>query len=280
MSKLPKKCPKCGSTHLVAHASDGSGTCLVCGHTWGGVRSVRFETRQQSFPRGEDDAALARELDRCAQEAAAQRVRLKLQTAWMAANPNATAAQDAKPRSTGATTATTVATSGLNPSNGNSERITGRKTFPNVAGMGRKDPAGVDDWLEGELKAAGITAGRMAESMRERSGGEPKSVVIGTLHGWSFRRAWYYWMVEGPGIPVDDAERLHEKHGTSVRVHGHCGCPSPREYCQGFPTTGYHVDNQEGLNALADMIREVKDRSDRVLAGRLAEVLNEQTNVQ
>jgi adenosyl cobinamide kinase/adenosyl cobinamide phosphate guanylyltransferase len=44
-------------------------------------------------------------------------------------------------------------------------------------------------------------------------------------------------------------------------VDGHCGCPSPREWHHGFAVGLYHVDTQEALNALADTIRRVHQRS-------------------
>lgn len=147
----------------------------------------------------------------------------------------------------------------LNPSNLISEQTTGRTAFPNAAGMGRRDPEGVDKLLASELEAAGIEVHRHDESYREH-GGEPRSVVVGTLHNWIFRRAWYYWVAKGPGVPLDDAMELHEECGTSVRVDGHCGCPSPLEWFNGFACGHYHVDNQEGLNALAKTIRRVKAR--------------------
>lgn len=153
----------------------------------------------------------------------------------------------------------------LNPSNAISERITGRTPFPNVAGRGKSDPEGVDAILCAELEAAGITVQRRPEFCRE-DGGEPQSIVIGSLHGWGFRRTWYYWIAEGRGIPPDDAMSLHADHGTSVRVEGHCGCPSPLEYCHGFAVNSYHVDNAEGLAALAKMIRIVWQRAEATTA--------------
>lgn len=148
---------------------------------------------------------------------------------------------------------------GLNPSNRISKRITGRDPFPNVAGQGKSDPEGVDAILCAELEAAGITVEQRPESCRE-NGGEPQSIVMGSLHGWGFHRAWYYWIAKGRGIPPDDAMALHSDHGTSVRVEGHCGCPSPLEYCHGFAVGSYHVDNQAGLDALAGVIRKIYER--------------------
>lgn len=148
----------------------------------------------------------------------------------------------------------------LNPSNMMSEKLTGREPFPNMAGVGRTEPERVDAVLSAELTAAGIPIERFPECMRESSGHEPRSVIHGNLFGWFFTRAWYYWIAKGPGIPLDDAMELHEAHGTSVRVDGHCGCSSPLDHFDGFACGSYHVDNQEGLNALAETIRRVKAR--------------------
>jgi hypothetical protein len=119
----------------------------------------------------------------------------------------------------------------------------------NYAGMSDKD-----DEIATELEAAGIEVHKH-EILRDR--GEVKTSVMGSLHRWCFRRAWYYWVADGPGIPPVYADELHEKHGKDVRVDGHCGCPSPKEWFNGFAVGMYHVDTQEGLNALADTIRRV-----------------------
>lgn len=144
---------------------------------------------------------------------------------------------------------------GLCPSNGISKAITGKEPFPNVAGMGRDHPQRVDGILINELESAGIGW----EHADERYG-EPQTLVVGNLHGWTFRRAWYYWIASGPILSNEYAMPLHESHGKSVRVSGHCGCPSPEEWCGDRGVGLYHVDNQEGLKALADTIRNAQDR--------------------
>ncbi len=116
----------------------------------------------------------------------------------------------------------------------------------------------IDEELAAELEGAGIKAKRM-EVFKNR-GREVNTSVIGTLHGWSFERAWYYWVAKGPGIPPADAEELHERHGKEIRVNGHCGCPSPKEQFGGFAVGHYHIDSQEGLNALAATIRKIVAR--------------------
>lgn len=118
---------------------------------------------------------------------------------------------------------------------------------------GRSDK---DDEIAAELEKAGIEVYR-SELLKERSTKEVKTSVIGSLYGWSFERAWYYWVAKGPGIPPQYADNLHMYFGEVVRVDGHCGCPSPKEWYKGFAVSHYHIDTQEGLNALAETIRKV-----------------------
>jgi hypothetical protein len=129
--------------------------------------------------------------------------------------------------------------------------------FPNKAG----DHADTDDILTAELEAAGIEV--IKYDFLRRSSGEVKTAVRGTLHGWEFTRAWYYWVCEGPGIEVEAAERLHASHGKTVRVAGDAGCPSPREVFKGLACGSYHVDDAEGLKALADTIRGLVEKSNK-----------------
>ena len=97
--------------------------------------------------------------------------------------------------------------------------------------------------------------------LRRSSSGEVKTGVIGTLHGWEFKRGWYYWMANGPGIDNVTAEKLHAAHGREVRVAGYAGGISPTEWYRGLGCGSYHVDSPEGLKALADTIKEVVARS-------------------
>ena len=140
-------------------------------------------------------------------------------------------------------------------------------SFPNKAG----DHADTDDILRAELKAAGIPTveeaqgkpeGHYASILRDVSG-EVKTSVRGSMHGWTFKRAWYYWVAEGPGIDVDTAEILHSSHGKEVRVDGHADCPRPSEWFKGLGCGRYHVDTSDGLKALADTIKELVARSKR-----------------
>lgn len=111
-----------------------------------------------------------------------------------------------------------------------------------------------------ELVEAGI---HVIDIPRVRS--EVPYQVIGLLGGWWFTRAWTYWVARPADscrivLPFDYANPLHEAHGQVVRVSGHCGCPSPEEWYKrerGFLGVDlYHIDTQEGLNALAATLRK------------------------
>ncbi len=89
---------------------------------------------------------------------------------------------------------------------------------------------------------------------------EVPSRLTGNLNGWAFTRAWYYWVASGQDtlLLFEVADELHKQHGDVVRVCGHCGAPSPREWCDQpwqLGVASYHVDTQDGLNALADAMR-------------------------
>ena len=120
---------------------------------------------------------------------------------------------------------------------------------------------GCDVYLRAELEAAGIkVVPYRALKEYEPRHSEVPADVIGELNGWKFVRAWYYWVARGPAIPFELAGPLHETHGQEVRVAGHCGCPSPREwYGESNPdgVPDYHVDSQAGLNALAAVIQQL-----------------------
>jgi len=118
--------------------------------------------------------------------------------------------------------------------------------------------ANCDKYLKSELQQAGIQIVPFSDNR-----GEVPATVKGRLGSWTFERSWYYWVAKGNLIPFDEADKLHDTHGQAVRVAGHCGCPSPREwYVDGpIPQPGvpvYHVDTQAGLDALTAVIRTVE----------------------
>lgn len=135
--------------------------------------------------------------------------------------------------------------------------------FENKAG----DHADTDSALRIELKAAGIPtiqeeAGEpesyLARILRKNSG-QVKTSVIGVLYGWTFTRAWRYWVCEGPGIEVEYAQRLQNDFGNTLRANGDAGCRGPEFWFKGLACGMYHVDSTDGLKALADTIRLIVD---------------------
>jgi hypothetical protein len=134
------------------------------------------------------------------------------------------------------------------------------QTFSNMAG--KKD---IDDLLAAELTSADIEVLRLQFLKDGRR--EVDTSVRGSLHGWGFTRAWYYWVAEGPGLPPSYATPLHETHGRDVRVEGDCGSPSPMEARKGFAIGLYHVDTADGLKALADTLRLVVSDAARATEG-------------
>lgn len=121
-----------------------------------------------------------------------------------------------------------------------------------------KNAAGDQDcnkYLRQELIQAGIKV-----VPYDNPGREVPATIKGQLGSWTFERAWYYWVARGNHIPFEVADKLHNLHGKDVRVAGHAGAPSPREWydgvCKEPGVPNYHVDTQEGLAALAIAICE------------------------
>jgi hypothetical protein len=69
-----------------------------------------------------------------------------------------------------------------------------------------------------------------------RRQGEVPSRFTGVLGPYRFRRAWRYYVMEGP-VPMTVAEELYADPigKKEVRVAGHCACPPPEE-----PWTGVY----------------------------------------
>lgn len=92
-----------------------------------------------------------------------------------------------------------------------------------------------------ELQEAGIPPIKVDKDSHP----EVKSEYNGSLHGWRFYRAWYYWVAAPEdihnGLPLDYAEKLHEGFGGDVRVAGHCGAPPPGERANHFTLDGKQV---------------------------------------
>jgi len=118
------------------------------------------------------------------------------------------------------------------------------------------DVVGCNDIISRELEIADIPYHFVG-----RSSSEVPFSYVGILDGWTFTRAWRYWVAraEETVLFFGLADELHVSHGNEVRVSGHGLAPAPREWYDQPWSIGvslYHVDTQEGLNALADAIRK------------------------
>lgn len=122
-----------------------------------------------------------------------------------------------------------------------------------------KNLAGVvacDEYIRRELERARIPA---VDVERVRHPDVSYS-VIGKLGPFEFRRAWYYWTVDGP-VPLDVARELYEDPvgKEDVRVAGHCGCPPPEH-----PWVTYF--DAEGFQLVTDPERKLEKERDALKA--------------
>jgi len=72
----------------------------------------------------------------------------------------------------------------------------------------------------------------------EKGNTEVPYSVIGKLGDMTFKRGWYYWVVNCR-VPLEIARALYADPvgKTDIRVAGHCGCPPPEEWVT-------HLDDQ------------------------------------
>jgi len=97
----------------------------------------------------------------------------------------------------------------------------GRKTEGDMINLaGKKD---CDTFIAEELKIAKIELVHIPRSTKEVA-----ASITGKLGEFTFHRAWYYWVAQGP-MPLSAARELHAHPDAqkTVRVAGHCGCPPP-----------------------------------------------------
>jgi hypothetical protein len=80
-----------------------------------------------------------------------------------------------------------------------------------------------DEDVRSELRAAGIEA-----VSGEPACGEAVSAVTGRLGGFTFRRAWTHWAVDGL-VPLGVAREIHADPAAhkGLRVGGHWARPAP-----------------------------------------------------
>ncbi len=84
---------------------------------------------------------------------------------------------------------------------------------------------------------------------------EVPSAVSGKLGDFTFRRYWYYWVVKGV-MPAPIARVMNEVWSTVIRVDGYAGGTDVgrKEHAR-LGVLTYHVDEQNGLNMIAEVVR-------------------------
>ena len=99
-----------------------------------------------------------------------------------------------------------------------------------------------------ELNLAGITVVAHEEMLKT----EPITNLTGRLGEFTFKRAWYYWVVYGL-VPLEIAQKMYQDPvgKKDVRVSGHCGCPPPEEWAQ--PSDEVQEKIKESLGYRKDM---------------------------
>lgn len=95
--------------------------------------------------------------------------------------------------------------------------------------------------------------------------GEVPTILYGLLPAaasrphFVFRRAWYYWVVQGQ-VPLPVAQELYENPvgRKDVRVNGDCTCPSPE-----YPRVTYIGEEGRAVRVPGETDRESFARYDR-----------------
>lgn len=112
--------------------------------------------------------------------------------------------------------------------------------------------------LDLEVYKPGSQAHKLAESGIRIPVG-PEDIIVRTffkfktanIHGWEFRRNWYYWCANTSSNPIPEnlAKPLNDRLGAYVRVEGFCGGKDVDG-----PVYSYHIDSVEALSELAKVI--------------------------
>ena len=125
--------------------------------------------------------------------------------------------------------------------------------------------------LAGHVSADRIVALELSEAgvqllVDQNQNGEVPTILYGRIPGFTFTRAWYYWVVRGE-VPLETAKRLydHPIGRSDVRVAGHCGCPPPED-----PWVTYTASNGKRIHVLNENDRELFNKYDR---GQLSAIM-------
>lgn len=116
----------------------------------------------------------------------------------------------------------------------------------NLAGI-----ATCDEVIRRELERA-----RVPVETCERVRGEVAYSVLGRLGDFTFRRAWYYYIVDGP-VPIEVAREIYADPvgRDDVRAGGDCGCISPDDYAsEWYDERGVRLLDMEERKKLEDYV--------------------------
>jgi hypothetical protein len=103
-----------------------------------------------------------------------------------------------------------------------------------------KNLAGIkecDTYILVELAKADVPV-----SIVEQDHTEVPYTVTGKLGEFTFRRAWYYWVVNGR-VPLGIAQKIYNNPNgvNDVRAGGNCSCPPPEKEAKWFDADGVQL---------------------------------------
>lgn len=124
--------------------------------------------------------------------------------------------------------------------------------------------ARIDEKIENELKIANIPVIKLPTYLSA----EVKASCVGYLNGFTFWRAWRYWVCKG-NMPLDTAQKIYAEHkDLNIRAGGHAGNLPPERMTRSQNGSAekfvpyYHIDTQDGLCELAKAIIENNIKSE------------------
>lgn len=112
---------------------------------------------------------------------------------------------------------------------------------------------GCDRYILYELIKAGVEIVEHPEPLPR----EVPARLTGVSGDFTFKRAWYYWVVDGV-VPLYLAEIMykHPRGVDDVRVAGMAGNDEPKKWAIRGSIYTYHIDSQSGLNYFCDTLRD------------------------